>query len=59
VTKVAFCFTGQGSQEVGMGRAMVDAFPSASAVFDRARDAVGFDLREICFEGPIERLSLT
>jgi [acyl-carrier-protein] S-malonyltransferase len=59
VGKVAFCFPGQGSQEVGMGRAMVDAFPSARAVFDRARNALGFDLQELCFDGPLERLSST
>jgi [acyl-carrier-protein] S-malonyltransferase len=42
-----------------MGRAMADAFPSARAVFERARAALGFDLREICFDGPLERLSST
>ena len=57
--KVAFCFPGQGSQEVGMGRAMSEAVPAARAVYERAADAVGFDLAELCFEGPIERLSET
>ena len=57
--KVAFCFPGQGSQEVGMGRAMVEAFPSAREVFERARQALGFDLQEVCFDGPLERLSST
>ena len=57
--RVAFCFPGQGSQEVGMGRAMSEAFPAARAVYDRAAEAVGFDLAALCFEGPIERLSET
>jgi [acyl-carrier-protein] S-malonyltransferase len=57
--RVAFCFPGQGSQEVGMGRAMSEAFPAARAVYERAAEAVGFDIAELCFEGPIERLSET
>src|SRR4051812_11159498 len=42
-----------------MGRAMSEAFPAARAVYDRAADAVGFDLAALCFEGPIERLGET
>ena len=57
--KVAFCFPGQGSQEVGMGRAMSEAVPAARAVYDRAAEAAGFDVAALCFEGPIERLSET
>ena len=57
--KVAFCFPGQGSQEVGMGRAMSEAYPAARAVYDRAAEAAGFDVAALCFEGPIERLSET
>ena len=57
--KVAFCFPGQGSQDVGMGRAMAEAFPEARAVYDEASEAVGFDLARLCFEGPIEELTRT
>lgn len=57
--KVAFCFPGQGSQDVGMGQAMAGAFPEAQAVYDEAADAVGFDIARICFEGPIEELTRT
>jgi [acyl-carrier-protein] S-malonyltransferase len=57
--KVAFCFPGQGSQDVGMGRAMAEEFPEAQAVFDEASEAVGFDVARLCFEGPIEELTRT
>ena len=57
--KVDFCFPGQGSQDVGMGRAMAAEFPEARAVFDEASDAVGFDVARLCFEGPIEELTRT
>jgi [acyl-carrier-protein] S-malonyltransferase len=57
--KVAFLFPGQGAQEVGMGAAFAAASPAARAAYDRASAAVGFDVAELCFEGPIERLSQT
>jgi [acyl-carrier-protein] S-malonyltransferase len=59
MNKVAFCFPGQGSQRVGMGREMARAFPEAAEVFDEASAEVDFDLRKVCFDGPIERLSET
>jgi [acyl-carrier-protein] S-malonyltransferase len=57
--KLAFCFPGQGSQDVGMGRAFAEAFPEARAVFEEASEEVGYDVGRICFEGPIEDLTRT
>lgn len=55
----AFIFPGQGSQTVGMGKALYDAFPEAKAVFDEADAALGEKLSTLCFEGPEEALKLT
>lgn len=57
--KIAFCFPGQGSQDVGMGRAFAEQFPEARAVFDEASEVAGFDVAHVCFEGPIEELTKT
>ena len=57
--KVAFAFPGQGSQDVGMGKAFAEAYPEARAVYDQAADALGFDVARVCFEGPIEELTET
>jgi [acyl-carrier-protein] S-malonyltransferase len=57
--KLAFCFPGQGSQDVGMGRAFAEAFPEARAIFEEASEEVGYDVGRICFEGPIEVLTRT
>lgn len=56
---LAFVFPGQGSQAVGMGRALADAFPESRAVFEEADQALGFPLSRLCFEGPEEELKLT
>ncbi|MBW3592159.1 MAG: ACP S-malonyltransferase, partial [Actinobacteria bacterium] len=56
---IAFCFPGQGSQEVGMGRAFAEAFPEARAVYDEASEAASFDVARVCFEGPMEELTRT
>jgi len=55
----AFCFPGQGSQAVGMGRAFYEASPAARAAFEEAGDALGFDVAKLCFEGPEADLQLT
>ena len=51
---VAFVFPGQGSQAVGMGKALADAFAVAKAVFDEVDDALGEKLSAIMWEGPAE-----
>ena len=56
---VAWLFPGQGTQEVGMGKALVEASPAAREVFARADAALGFSISKLCFEGPIEQLTLT
>jgi [acyl-carrier-protein] S-malonyltransferase len=56
---VAFVFPGQGSQVVGMGKALFDAFPQSRAVFEEADAALGFALSRLCFEGPEAELQLT
>jgi len=55
----AFVFPGQGSQDVGMGKALSDAFPVARAVFEEVDDALGQKLSTIMWEGPKETLTLT
>lgn len=55
----AFVFPGQGSQTVGMGRALAEAFPQARAVFDEIDDALSQKLSRLIFEGPADKLTLT
>lgn len=56
---IAFTFPGQGSQAVGMGKDLADAFPEARAVFAEVDDALGQKLSTLMWEGPEETLTLT
>jgi len=59
MAKTALLFAGQGAQEVGMGRDLADKYPSARALFDQANETLGYDLTQICFEGPEDALTQT
>jgi [acyl-carrier-protein] S-malonyltransferase len=57
--KVAFLFPGQGAQFVGMGRELDQDLPAARALFDKAGNILGFDLKRLCLEGPADALEST
>jgi len=56
---LAFTFPGQGSQSIGMGKELSEAFPSARAVFEEIDDALSQNLSKLMWEGPMEDLTLT
>ena len=56
---VAFVFPGQGSQSVGMGKALCDVYPRLKEVYDEASEVLGYDIADLCFNGPAETLNLT
>lgn len=57
--KIAFIFSGQGAQYVGMGKELYDNIPVCREVFDKADEALGFSISNVCFEGPEEELVKT
>jgi [acyl-carrier-protein] S-malonyltransferase len=56
MSKIAFCFPGQGSLEQGMGRDVAAVVPEALDVYERGSEACGLDLKRLCFETPLEEI---
>jgi len=56
---IGLIFPGQGSQQVGMGASFVEHHTQARELFEQANDALGFDLKKLCLQGPEEELTLT
>ena len=59
MNSVAILFPGQGAQGIGMGRWLCQNYPTAKALFNEASEVLGYDLAEICFNGPEDRLNAT
>lgn len=57
--KIAFIFSGQGAQYVGMGKELYDTYPVCKNVFDRANEVLGFDIKNLIFNGEKEELNIT
>ncbi len=58
-SNVGLVFPGQGSQSVGMGRALAESNPGIRSLYEEASSVLGYDIAALCFEGPVERLNLT
>jgi len=56
---LAYIFPGQGSQIIGMGKDLFNTYPSARNIFETANKVLGFDLSEMCFNGPQDKLTST
>lgn len=59
MSSAAFLFPGQGAQTVGMGRQAAESSPAVRRLFDQAQGVLGYDLAELCFSGPAEKLDST
>jgi [acyl-carrier-protein] S-malonyltransferase len=59
MSKIAFLFAGQGAQYVGMGKDIADEYSSASEVFDKANESLGFDIKDMIFNSDDETLKIT
>lgn len=59
MSKIAFLFPGQGAQTVGMGQELAESMPAVRTLFDRATEILGYDLADVCFNGPTEKLDST
>jgi [acyl-carrier-protein] S-malonyltransferase len=57
--RIALIFPGQGSQVVGMGKELAEKYPAARQTFEEADDVLGYNLSQLCFEGPEDQLRLT
>ncbi|MEZ6057352.1 MAG: ACP S-malonyltransferase [Planctomycetaceae bacterium] len=59
MSRIGFLFPGQGAQHVGMGKAIVEKSPQTERLFDQANEILGYNLKDLCFNGPAEELDST